>query len=102
MPTYEYICSACSAHVDFFQSISAAPKRKCPECGALKLKRQISAGAGILFKGNGFYTTDYRSDSYKAAQRAEKNSLNGTAAKSDSSKSEKKIDTPVKKSSPSD
>ena len=66
MPTYEYVCGACSEVVEFFQAITENPKRKCPSCGALKLKRRIGAGAGIIFKGSGFYTTDYRSDSYRA------------------------------------
>ena len=70
MPTYEYECQSCGERMDFFQSITAGPKRKCPSCGALKLKRLISAGAGLLFKGSGFYTTDYRSSSYQAGERA--------------------------------
>ena len=72
MPTYEYVCRACGAETEFFQPITANPKRKCPTCSALKLKRRISAGAGLLFRGNGFYTTDYRSASYKAGERADK------------------------------
>mgnify|MGYP001599447336 CR=1 FL=1 len=72
MPTYEYVCSACAHHVEYFQPMSEAPKKKCPECKKSKLVRQIGAGAGILFKGSGFYQTDYRSDSYKKAQSADK------------------------------
>jgi len=91
MPTYEYNCGACGVTVEFFQAITAAPKRKCPECGALKLKRRISAGAGFLFRGNGFYTTDYRSDSYKAGEKAaktaEKDSSSGSSSKKESSDS---------------
>jgi putative FmdB family regulatory protein len=71
MPTYDYACRACGAEHEIFHAISDPPKRKCPSCGKLKLERRISAGAGILFKGSGFYQTDYRSDAYKAAAKAE-------------------------------
>ncbi len=66
MPTYEYECPKCGCRFDKFEPMSAKPRAKCPECGA-KCKRLIGAGAGIIFKGSGFYTTDYRSDSYKKA-----------------------------------
>ncbi|HVS08493.1 MAG TPA: FmdB family zinc ribbon protein [Planctomycetota bacterium] len=72
MPTYEYRCSACGAEMEIFQSITEAPKRKCPECGARKLGRKIGAGAGFLFRGSGFYQTDYRSESYRKAEAGEK------------------------------
>ena len=72
MPTYDYECRACGAALEIFQPITESPKRKCPECGALKLSRKIGTGAGILFKGSGFYQTDYRSDSYKQAAKADK------------------------------
>lgn len=71
MPTYEYRCEACGAELELFQSMSEAPKRKCPECGKQRLKRKIGSGAGIIFKGSGFYQTDYRSESYKKAAAAE-------------------------------
>jgi putative FmdB family regulatory protein len=71
MPTYDYVCSACEALVEYFQSMSEKPKKLCPECGARKLVRQIGAGAGILFKGSGFYQTDYRSSSYQQAAAAD-------------------------------
>lgn len=70
MPTYAYVCQACEHTCEYFQSMSESPKRKCPKCGALKLQRQIGGGAAILFKGSGFYQTDYRSDSYKAGEQA--------------------------------
>ena len=71
MPTYDYRCRACGHLFELFQSITEGAKRKCPECGKLKLQRQIGTGAGILFKGSGFYETDYRSDSYsKGAKEA--------------------------------
>jgi putative FmdB family regulatory protein len=72
MPTYDYVCDACDHEVEIFQSMSAAPKKKCPACGKQKLRRRIGTGGGILFKGSGFYQTDYRSDSYKSAAKADK------------------------------
>ena len=73
MPTYDYVCDACAHEFELFQSITAGVKRKCPECGRLKLRRLIGPGAAIMFKGSGFYKTDYRSESYKSgAEKAKK------------------------------
>ena len=72
MPTYVYDCGACKRETEIFHSMSDAPKRKCPKCGKSKLVRRIGTGAGILFKGSGFYQTDYRSDAYKKSEAAEK------------------------------
>ena len=71
MPTYDYKCSACGHAFEKFQSITAAALRKCPKCGQSALKRLIGTGAGVIFRGGGFYETDYRSESYKAAAKAE-------------------------------
>jgi len=71
MPTYEYHCDACEHHFDEFQSIKDKPLKKCPQCGKPKLRRIFGTGAAILFKGSGFYQTDYRSESYKASAKAE-------------------------------
>src|SRR5258708_9351566 len=71
MPTYEYQCDACEHNFDEFQSINDKPLKKCPKCGKNKLRRFFGAGGAILFKGSGFYQTDYRSESYKAAAKAE-------------------------------
>jgi putative FmdB family regulatory protein len=71
MPTYEYHCDACGHNFDEFQSITSDPLKKCPECGKLKLRRLFGTGAGFLFKGSGFYQTDYRSESYKAGVKAD-------------------------------
>ena len=79
MPTYEYICDACGNEFEKFHSMSAAPIRKCPKCGKLKVSRKISAGGGIIFKGGGFYETDYRSDAYKKSADADKPSEAKTA-----------------------
>jgi putative FmdB family regulatory protein len=74
MPTYEYQCDACEHNFDEFQSITDKPLKKCPKCGKRKLRRIFGAGAAILFKGSGFYQTDYRSESYKSAAKAEQES----------------------------
>jgi putative FmdB family regulatory protein len=72
MPTYDYVCDACQHQFELFQSIKEAAKRKCPQCGRQKLRRLIGPGAAIVFKGSGFYKTDYRTESYKKAAAAEK------------------------------
>jgi putative FmdB family regulatory protein len=69
MPTYEYECAACGHRFEEFQSIKAKPTVVCPKCKKRKVKRLISAGGGFIFKGSGFYITDYRSDSYKEAAK---------------------------------
>lgn len=61
MPTYEYLCKGCGHRFERFQRISDRPVRKCPSCGEPEAQRQISAGGGLVFKGPGFYATDYRS-----------------------------------------
>lgn len=71
MPTYEYECRACDHAFELFQPITAKPVRKCPECGGRRVKRLISAGAGFIFRGSGFYQTDYRSEEYKRKAKAE-------------------------------
>ena len=71
MPTYDYRCKACGHELELFQSMSAAPKKKCPACGKSTLERLIGAGAGFLFKGQGFYLTDYRSKRYTEAAKKE-------------------------------
>ena len=82
MPTYEYACRACGHEFEQFQSITADPVRTCPKCGKRKVERKIGIGAGVLFRGGGFYETDYRSDSYSKAEKAERES--GTKAGSGS------------------
>ncbi|HOK67427.1 MAG TPA: zinc ribbon domain-containing protein [Anaerohalosphaeraceae bacterium] len=67
MPTYEYLCDNCGQTMEIFQSITESPRKKCPQCGKQKLKRLLGTGAGVIFKGSGFYQTDYRSESYKKA-----------------------------------
>ncbi|HBT75638.1 MAG TPA: FmdB family transcriptional regulator [Planctomycetaceae bacterium] len=72
MPTYEYRCSACGHRLEEFQYITDEPLKKCPACKKNKLQRQISGGAAIVFKGSGFYQTDYRSESYQKDAEASK------------------------------
>lgn len=103
MPTYDYLCAACEHKFEEFQSITAAPLRKCPKCGKNKLKRLIGIGAGIIFKGSGFYETDYRSDSYKKAEKAEQGG-GSTETKSDAkteTKTESKAEAKVEAKSES-
>lgn len=105
MPTYEYVCEKCGHEFELFQSISAEPLKTCPEdaCarkkwGRGRVKKMIGGGAGLLFKGSGFYITDYRSDGYKSAAKkdsgtgagGESKSAAKTETKSASSKPEKK------------
>ena len=80
MPTYDYQCDACDHCFELYQSITADPIKKCPECGKNKVRRLISPGAAVIFKGSGFYTTDYRSSSYKKAAAADKSSSSSTAS----------------------
>jgi putative FmdB family regulatory protein len=89
MPTYEYRCSE-GHHFELFQRISEAPVERCPQCGA-SAERLLSSGAGLIFKGSGFYITDYRSDSYKKAAEKESGSKPATESKTETtSKSESK------------
>lgn len=107
MPTYDYRCNACQHLFEEFQTFSEKPLKKCPKCGKSKLERLIGTGAAILFKGSGFYQTDYRSEGYKSAAKADESkasapkeatSDSGGAAKSESkgAASETKSPSPTK------
>src|SRR3954451_5249987 len=110
MPTYEYQCDACGNKFEKFQSITSGPIRKCPKCGKNKVRRLISTGAGLIFKGSGFYITDYRSESYKEKAKSESGEKSDTAktetgktetAKSESGKTEApKAEMPAAKPAP--
>lgn len=91
MPTYEYKCLNCQEVTEIFQSITAKPVKKCPKCGQLKLKRLLGTGAGLIFKGSGFYQTDYRSDSYQKAAKSEKPA--GTSEGKSEAKAETKTES---------
>jgi putative FmdB family regulatory protein len=82
MPTYDYQCDSCGHKFELFQSMKDEAVRKCPKCKKLKLRRLFGTGAALMFKGSGFYKTDYRSDSYKKAAQAD--STGGTSTSSDS------------------
>ena len=97
MPTYDYQCKGCGHEFELFQQMSDPVKRKCPECDKLKLKRLIGSGSAVVFKGTGFYETDYRSDSYKKDAKAEIDS--STPKKDDKKKRDSKKES--KKSSSS-
>src|SRR6266446_4811455 len=92
MPTYDYVCDACGHEFELFQSMLDPLKRKCPKCKKSKLRRLIGAGAAIMFKGSGFYKTDYRSDSYKKSAAADSKPSESKPAegKSESKSSESK------------
>ncbi len=98
MPTYDYRCKACGHELELYQAITEGPRRKCPDCGALKLERLIGTGGAILFKGGGFYQTDYRSKSYKDAAKAEKDGAKKESGSGDAQppKTETKKDAPKK------
>lgn len=84
MPTYEYKCENCGHQFEQFQSITSKPLRVCPQCGQNTLTRLIGAGSGIIFKGSGFYATDYRNESYKKAAASDKKTPPKTTEKKES------------------
>ena len=92
MPTYEYECQECGEVFEKFHKMTQKPRVKCPKCGG-RAKKLIGTGAGIIFKGEGFYATDYRSPAYKQAQKKETESgTDISAEKKDKEKTEKKGD----------
>ena len=96
MPTYDYECDNCGHEFELFQSITESPKRKCPDCGRLKLRRLFGTGAAVMFKGSGFYQTDYRSESYKKAAEADKKSREGASSEGGGSAETKSSDSKPK------
>ncbi|HEX6961445.1 MAG TPA: FmdB family zinc ribbon protein [Lacipirellula sp.] len=99
MPTYDYECDACGHEFELFQGINDPVQRKCPECGKLKLRRLFGTGAAVVFKGSGFYQTDYRSESYKkAAEKDKPASDGGEKSKSGGDKSSSKSSDKSEKS----
>ncbi len=101
MPTYDYICDQCGHEFEAFESITADPQTECPACHEAKLRRKIGPGAAIIFKGSGFYQTDYRSDSYKKAAKADSSSTGSDSSASSSSGSNTSASTPTPTASPS-
>jgi putative FmdB family regulatory protein len=89
MPTYDYVCDGCGHAFELFQSMTDSVKKTCPKCKKKKLRRLIGAGGAIVFKGSGFYKTDYRSESYKKGAAADSGGKSeGGSKKSDSGKSD--------------
>lgn len=98
MPTYDYECLKCGHNFEAFQTMTEAPLKKCPECGG-KVKRLIGAGAGIIFKGSGFYATDYRSKDYtEKAKKEQSEAKPESKSESSSSKTEKPAASKTEKS----
>jgi putative FmdB family regulatory protein len=89
MPTYDYVCDGCGHAFELFQSMTDSVKKTCPKCKKKKLRRLIGAGGAIVFKGSGFYKTDYRSESYKKGAAADSGGKSeGGSKQSDSGKSD--------------
>ena len=102
MPTYEYECPDCGHAFELFQSMTAKVKRTCPECGSRKLKRLIGTGGAVLFKGGGFYETDYRSAGYKKDAKAAESKPKKDAESKSSGASKTKESSGSSQSSKSD
>lgn len=90
MPTYEYSCPKCGHHFEAFQSMKDAPLKKCPKCGKTGVKRLIGGGAGLIFKGSGFYITDYKNKSGGGASAPSTKSESKSESKPSSSSSTSK------------
>jgi putative FmdB family regulatory protein len=91
MPTYEYRCPQCGTDFEKFQKMSDPPVAPCPGCGT-EAERRMSAGAGLVFKGSGFYITDYRGDSYKKAAQADSGGSSSSSGDAGGGKGEAKPD----------
>jgi putative FmdB family regulatory protein len=101
MPTYDYECNACGHDFELFQSMTDPVKRKCPECGKHRLQRLFGTGAAVVFKGSGFYQTDYRSESYRKGAEAAKKAKSDSGGDSGKSSNTKKKSTETATSSSS-
>lgn len=98
MPTYEYVCDACGHEFDELQGFNDPVLTKCPKCKKKKLRRLFGTGAAVLFKGSGFYETDYRSESYKSGAKAESDAAKpATESKSETNTDSKESPAPAAK-----
>lgn len=95
MPTYDYVCDACEHAFEEWQSFKDEPLTKCPQCKKKKLRRLFGGGAAIIFKGSGFYETDYRKDSYKEAEKADKAAQTKSDSKPESTSETKSEPVPA-------
>lgn len=103
MPTYDYRCKACGHTFELYQTMSEGEKRKCPQCAKNTLERLIGAGAALIFKGSGYYLTDYRSKSYEEGAKAERDAAKpAETTASTSDKTSDKKDAQVKESGAKD
>lgn len=104
MPTYDYECDACGHAWELFQKITDEPVKKCPDCNKKKARRLFGTGAAVVFKGSGFYQTDYRSDSYKKGAEADKKKDSGkktaSTEKSSTEPTQSKADSAGSKGKP--
>ena len=87
MPTYDYICNDCEKMYEYFQSMSDAPVKECPECKKNSLRRVISGGTGLIFKGSGYYLTDYKNKKNQSSEDKKSNK------KKKDNKSKKKVES---------
>ena len=99
MPTYDYECEKCGHRFELFQSMNDEPKKRCPKCKG-KVRRLIGTGAGMIFKGSGFYVTDYRSDSYKSQKSKESGENTKATPKPDGTTPKPEATTPKPEAKP--
>ncbi len=88
MPTYEYECTKCENRFELFQKMTDSPVKSCPKCKG-RVNRLIGLGGGVIYKGPGFYTTEYRSEHYKQRQREESGGSSSCSSSCSSSSSSK-------------
>src|SRR3982751_4372229 len=108
MPTYDYVCDACGEKFEKFQSMTSPQIKVCPACGKRKVRRLIGAGAGLIFKGSGFYITDYRTENYAKGAKGEetasansaKSAESGASGNEGGGKTEGKMDAKTAQTSP--
>lgn len=100
MPTYDYECDSCGHSMELFQNISESPLRKCPACKRLKLRRLFGTGVAIVFKGSGFYQTDYRTESYKKGAEADRKATESSSGDADSADSKSSSESKSSDSKP--